>query len=128
VTVFSDKPINSNYELYQAVYGASPTQLSPLMGTRDALRLNALLLWKLSFGFDLMADGQFYSFDWGKVRGFQFGDPAKQRPVALRVFDDRDRQYRFILTVAAGTSGKIAQDDIDTIVQTVQPVPIAERP
>ncbi|MFZ0884707.1 MAG: hypothetical protein WAN14_15010 [Candidatus Acidiferrales bacterium] len=127
-TVFSDKPINSNYELYQAVYGASPTQLSPLMGTRDALRLNALLLWKLSFGFDLMADGQFYSFDWGKVRGFQFGDPAKQRPVALRVFSDRDRQYRFILTVAAGTSGKIAQDDIDTIVQSVQPVPIAERP
>ena len=74
---------------------SSPAQLSPLMDAREALRMNALLLWKLSFGFDLPADGQFYSFDRGKVRGFQFGDPAKQRPVALRVFDDRDRQYRF---------------------------------
>jgi hypothetical protein len=91
------------------------------------LRMNALLLWKLSFGFDLPADGQFYSFDWGKVRGFQFGDSAKQRPVAVRVFDDRDRQYRFILTTAAGSTGKITQDDIDTIIQTVKPVPIEER-
>ncbi|MGA7853672.1 MAG: hypothetical protein WCA15_10120 [Candidatus Acidiferrales bacterium] len=127
VTVFADHPINSNYELYQAVYSASPAQLSPLMDTREALRMNALLLWKLSFGFDLPADGQFYSFDRGKVRGFQFGDPAKQRPVAVRVFDDRDRQYRFILTTAAGSTGKISQDDVDTIVQTVRPVPIEER-
>ncbi len=127
VTVFAGHPINSNYELYQAVYSASPAQLSPLMDTREALRMNALLLWKLSFGFDLPADGQFYSFDWGKVRGFQFGDPAKQRPIAVRVFDDRDRQYRFILTTAAGSTGKITQDDIDTIVQTVKPVPIEER-
>lgn len=127
VTVFAGHPINSNYELYQAVYSASPAQLSPLMDTREALRMNALLLWKLSFGFDLPADGQFYSFDWGKARGFQFGDPAKQRPIAVRVFDDRDRQYRFILTTAAGSTGKITQDDIDTIVQTVKPVPIEER-
>lgn len=126
-TVFADNPINSNYELYQAVYGSSPAQLSPLKDVREALRLNALLLWKLSFGFDLQAERQFYSFEWGKVRGFQFGDPAKQRPVALRVFDDRDRQYRFILNVAAGSTANITQDDINTIVQTVQPVPIAER-
>jgi hypothetical protein len=127
VTVFADRPINSNYELYQRVYSASPAQLSPLMDTREALRMNALLLWKLSFGFDLPADGQFYSFDWGKVRGVQFGDPVKPRPVAVRVFDDRDRQYRFILTTAVGSNGKITQDDLDTIVQSVKPVPIEER-
>jgi hypothetical protein len=126
-TVFADKPINSNYELYQDVYSAAPAQLSPLMDTRDALRSNALLLWKLSFGFDLPADGQFYSFDWGKIRGFQFGDPSKQRPIALRAFDERDHQYRFILTVAHGASGKITQDDVDTILQSVQAVPISER-
>ena len=126
-TVFADKPIDTNFELYQGVYGSSPAQLSPLNDVREALRLNALLLWKLSFGFDLRADGQFYSFDWGKVRGFQFGDPAKERPVALRVFDEERPPVSVILTVAAGSAGKITQDDIDTIVQTVQPVPIAER-
>ena len=75
VTVFADHPINSNYELYQAVYSASPAQLSPLMDTREALRMNALLLWKLSFGFDLPADGQFYSFDREKFAGFSLVIP-----------------------------------------------------
>ncbi|MGA9182666.1 MAG: hypothetical protein WB117_17015 [Candidatus Acidiferrales bacterium] len=125
--VFADQPIDTNFQLYQAVYGAAPAQLSPLMDTRSALRVNALLLWKLSFGFDLAADGQLYSFDWGKIRGFQFGDPAKQRPIALRVFDDRDHQFRFILTVAAGTSAKITQDDVDAIIQSIQPVPFIDR-
>ena len=126
--VFADKPLNSNFELYQDVYDAAPSQFSPLMSTRDALRGNVLLLWKLSFGFDLPADGQFYSFDWGKVRGFQFGDPAKQRPVAVRVFNDRDRQFRFIFTVAAGSNGSVTQDDIDNAVESVQPEPFEERP
>jgi hypothetical protein len=126
--VFSEKPLNSNLELYQAVYNAAPAEFSPFMSTRDALRGNVLLLWKLSFGFDLPADAQFYSFDWGKVRGFQFGDPAKQRPVAVRVFNDRDRQFRFIFTVAAGSNGRVTQDDINGIVESLQVEPFADRP
>ena len=31
VNVFSDHPIESNYGLYEAVYGAAPSQLSPIM-------------------------------------------------------------------------------------------------
>ncbi len=126
--VFSEKPLNSNFELYQAVYDAAPAQFSPFMSAREALRGNVLLLWKLSFGFDLPTDGQFYSFDRGKVRGFQFGDPAKQRPVAVRVFNDRDRQFRFIFATAAGSSGRLTQGDIDGVVETLQPVPFADRP
>jgi hypothetical protein len=126
-SVFADKPLNSNFDLYQAIYTAAPAQFSPWMSTRDALRGNVLLLWKLSFAFDLLADGQFYSFDWGKVRGFQFGDPAKQLPVALRVFNDRDRQFRFMFTVAYGSEGKVTQDDIDGVIESLQPVPFADR-
>ena len=50
-----------------------------------------------------------------------------ERGDAVRVFDNRDRQFRFIFLVTAGTSAKIAQDDINTIVQSLQPVPITER-
>jgi hypothetical protein len=125
--IFSEKPLSSNFELYQAVYDAAPAQLSPFLSTRDALRENVLLLWKLSFGFDLPGDA-FYSFDWGKVRGFQFGDPSKQRPVAVRVFDDRDHQFRFIFTVAAGSNGGMTQDDINGVIQSLHPEPFADRP
>jgi hypothetical protein len=122
-------PIESNYALYQDAYGASPEQLSPMMKEQDAMRENLLLFWKLSFGRDLYSGEtpEFYSFDWGKNRGFQFGDPAKGHPVAVRVFDDSDHQFRFIFTVADGASGKITQEDINTATQSLQPVPIIER-
>jgi hypothetical protein len=127
--VFASQPIESNYALYQAVYEATPAQFSPVMKVEEARRDNVLLLWKLSFGPDLesIAAPDFYSFDWGKNRGFQFGDPSRGEPVALRVFDDSNRQFRFIFTMAYGSGGKISQSDINMAVRSLQPVPIIER-
>lgn len=123
--VFLDHPIETNYALYEAVYGSSPAQLSPLMSSRDAMRMNVLLLWKLSFGFDMGSD--IYSFEYGKNKGFQFGDPTKGGPIAVRVFDDRARQHRFIFLVAAGKNVQLTQDDINTVVSSLKPVPILDR-
>jgi hypothetical protein len=125
--VFVDKPINSNFELYRAVYSSAPSQVSPFMDARDAMRMNVLLLWKLSFGLDLPSDTGLYSFDWNNIHGFQFGDPAKGVPVALRAFDDRGHQFRFLLTTTPGSNAKITQDDVDGILRTIQPVPFVDR-
>jgi hypothetical protein len=124
VAVFADHPIESNYGLYEAVYGAAPEQLSPILPSRDAMRMNELLIWKLAFGIDLR--GGLSSFTWGSNRGFQFGDPSKG-PVALRVFNDRDQQFRFIFAVAPNASGRVTQDDIAGIIASFKPVPILER-
>jgi hypothetical protein len=123
--VFVDHPIEFNYQLYQMVYGVSPAQLSPVMSSRDAMRMNVLLLWKLAFGFD--ARPGIYSFDFGKNHGVQFGEAGKGRPVAVRVFDDRDRQFRLIFLVAAGSNAALTQDDINTAVSSLKPVPIIDR-
>jgi hypothetical protein len=120
--VFGGKTFDTNYELYKAVYEASPAQASPFGNRDDSLRLNQLLLWKLSFGVDAL-DG-ISSFDFGKNRGFQFGDPAKGLPVAVRVFNDRDQQFRLIFAVADGSSAKISQDEINCVVQSLQHIPI----
>jgi len=125
--VFADKPLNNNYGMYEAVYDAAPSQQSPVMNARDAMRINVLLLWKLSFGLDLQCDGQFYSFTLGNTKGFQFGDPGKNVPVAVRAFDDRDHQFRFIFTTAGGAAGKISQNDVNTVMQSLQVVPFIDR-
>ena len=125
--VFADKPLNTNFEMYQAVYAAASAQQSPVMDARDAMRINVLLLWKLSFGLDLPCDGQFYSFAWSTAKGFQFGDPEKNVPVAVRAFDDRDHQFRFIFTTAGAAPGKISQNDINTVLQSLQVVPFIDR-
>lgn len=123
--VFSEPFFESNYDLYNSVYGTSPAQTSPFMNGGEAMRENVLLLWKLSFGFDMMPG--VHSIKFGDNRGFEFGDPASGRPVALRIFDASDKQFRFIFTVAAGTSGAFSQDDINTAVQTLKEVPLLER-
>jgi hypothetical protein len=86
--------------------------------------MNELLIWKLGFGVDLR--GGLSSFTYGPSRGFQFGDPAKG-PVALRVFNDQNQQFRFIFTTAPDSSAKITQDDIAGIVASLKPIPILER-
>jgi len=123
--VFVDHPIEFNYQLYQTVYGVSPAQLSPFMSSRDAMRMNVLLLWKLSFGFD--ATPGIYSLEFGRDHGVQFGEPGKGRPVTVRIFDDRDRQFRLIFLVVAGSNAPLTQDDINTAVSSFKPVPIIDR-
>ncbi|HUJ31291.1 MAG TPA: hypothetical protein VLY23_08430 [Candidatus Acidoferrum sp.] len=123
--VFVGESFDTNYALYQAVYGASPNATSAFMGTRDAIRMNQLLLWKISFGLD-GAPG-IYSIAFGGNRGFQFGDPSTGRPVALRVFDGSDNQLRLIFLATAGSNAKIEQGDIDCGVESLGPVPVSER-
>ena len=123
--VFQGNVPLTNYELYRDIYSASPAQMSPLMPLSDAMRLNVLLLWRISFGLD--AQPGIHSFEWPNARGFEFGDPSKGGPVALRVFDDRDHQFRFLFVTAAGTNGTFTQDDIDFVIQTLKPVPLEER-
>jgi hypothetical protein len=123
--LFAAHPIETNYALYENVYDASPAQASPFAAAGDAMRLNTLLQWKLSFGPE--GGPPAYAFAFGDLRGFQFGDPGTGKPVEVRVFNDRDRQFRYLFNVAAGSSGKITQDDVNEMVSTLQPIPILER-
>lgn len=122
--VFGDQTPDSDYALYQLAYGASPASISPFMSRAGAVRVNGALLYKLGFGYDALPG--IHSFDFGKNKGFEFGDPASG-PVAVRVFNDRDDQFRLIFTVASGTGGKVTQDDVNTAVQSLQIIPLLER-
>jgi len=124
-SVFAHEEIETNYALYRAVYRASAVEVSPFMAEAEARRMNVLLLWKLSFGFDM--PGGIYSFEFGKNRGFQFGSPANGRPVAVRVFDDQDRQFRLIFTQTPGSNSQITQEDINMAIQSLRLTPILER-
>lgn len=125
LSMFGDEPIDNDYLLYKATYEASPDKISPFMNRDDALRLNGVLLYKLSFGYDL--PGDIHSFEFGSNRGFQFGDPVYEQPIALRIFDTQGKQLRMIFTVAAGSDALITQDNIDLALQSLQLIPLLER-
>jgi hypothetical protein len=124
-SMFGDQPIDNDYILYKATYEASPEKISPFMSRDEAIRINGVLLYKLSFGYDL--PGDIHSFEFGSNRGFQFGDPVYEQPIAVRVFDSQGKQLRMIFTVAAGSNAVITQDNIDTALQSLQLIPLLER-
>jgi hypothetical protein len=98
-----------------------------LMNGADAQREHTLLIWKLAFGADLIPDDAFHSFEYGTIKGFQFGAPVNGRPVAVRAFDDRNRQFRYIFVVNGGSNALITQEQIDSAVRSLKPVPFLER-
>lgn len=123
--IFGAQPFASSAALFDAVYGASPAQVSPWMDRRAAMRLDTLLLWKMSF--EAPGRGGIFSFDSGSLHGLQFGDPDQSPVVTMRLFDGSDRQFRFLFTTTAGSAAKLTQDEISGIAQSLRPVSISKH-
>ncbi|HEV3253183.1 MAG TPA: hypothetical protein VG033_02170 [Candidatus Acidoferrales bacterium] len=117
--VFGDSPFDNNYDFYQTVYSASPAQISIVAPRQAALRTSVLLLWKISLTYD--AETGFYSFQLGKLRGFQRGDPGRARYVIVDAFDTHDRQFGLIFTARPDASAPLTQADINRAVATLHP-------
>lgn len=123
-SAFGGQTFDTNYSIYKTVYNASPASVSPWGSVANATRMNQLLLWKMAFGPD--AGPGLHSIQFGSNQGFEFGDPSGGRPVALRLFDGRDRQFRLVFMNSPGAKTKFSQADIDSAVQSLEPVPLAE--
>lgn len=119
---FGEHPFSSNFDLYSAVYGASPAQVTPFVARGDAQHVSALLLFKLNY--DTALPGGVFSFDSGATRGLQFGDPEKAHGVWMRAFGVQDRQFLFLVVMRAGASVKLTQNDLSLIWESLKPVPL----
>ena len=120
--VFGDHPFDSNFDLFAAIYGASPAQVSAFMPRVEAERLNTLLTWKMSLDTEL--PGGISQFSFGTMRGLQFGDPDHSQAVVLRAFNEHDRQFKILVTRAIASGPKLTQADINQIIATLTPVPL----
>lgn len=108
-----------NYSLYLAVYGTSPAGISPFMSKDKAVRVSTLLQWKLAFG--AYGTKTIYNFQTGNMRGLQFGDPATDHAVVVRLFDSHEQQMRLLFTSKSAQTGVVSQADINCVVDSIQP-------
>lgn len=116
--VFGHDLFPSTYDLYEAVYGASPSLLSPVMPRGKMDRIAALLEWKLNFGSD--GASAIYSVSAAGMRGIQLGDPSRDHMVNVRLFDSRNHQYRLLFTSTKGP-GTFPQADINCVLDSITP-------
>lgn len=118
-TVFGTNLFANNYALYLAVYGASPAAISPFMSRDEAVRISTLLQWKLAFGNE--ATNTIYTLQTGDNRGLQFGDPARDHIVIVRLFDPHDQQVRLLFTSKSAQPSTFSQADINCVVDSIRP-------
>lgn len=118
--VFGSELFPTNYDLYLAVYSASPALLSPFISREQVERIGTLLEWKLAFG--ASGASAIYNVQVNGLRGLQFGDPSKNAMIVLRLFDSHNAQYRLLFTSRAGT-GTFPQSDINCVLDSVRPAP-----
>jgi hypothetical protein len=121
-TVFGDHPFDSNFDLFAAIYNASPAQASPFIPRFDAERLNTLLIWKLSLDTEL--PGGTFQFEFDRIRGLQFGNPERSQSIAIRAFNEHDRQFKMLIMCTAASAAKLTQANINQIIATLKPIPL----
>jgi hypothetical protein len=117
--IFGANLFPSNYDLYLAVYGASPAKLSPFLTREQVVRIGTLLEWKLAFG--ASEASAIYTVQTNGLRGLQFGDPSRDATIVERLFDAHNAQYRLLFTSKAGR-GTFPQSDINCVLDSLQPV------
>jgi hypothetical protein len=118
--VFGSGLFPSNYDLYMAVYSASPASASPFMPRSQLERLGTLLEWKLAFAANEAS--AIYKVQANGLRGLQFGDPSHDPMIVVRLFDSHNAQYRLLFSSRAGT-GAFAQSDINCVLASLQTSP-----
>lgn len=109
---FRREHITSNYSLYKFILEISPDDLTlwtPWGKVVDHM------MW-LSEKAILLPRGRetVYSFDIGTIKGFQLGNPLRDRATMLTFFDAKDKEHE--ITVAGKS---ITQEDIDFIISTL---------
>lgn len=119
-SVFGSALFPTNYDLYLAVYSASPASLSPFVSRAQVERVGTLLQWKLAFA--ASGASAIYKVQANGLRGLQFGDPSKDRMIVIRLFDAHNAQYRLLFTSRAGT-GTFPQSDINCVLDSLTIAP-----
>lgn len=115
--VFGTSLFPTNYDLYLAVYSASPASLSPFLSREQVVRDGTLLEWKLAFAAN--GGSAVYKVETNGLRGFQLGDPSRDPMVVIRLFDSRNAQYRLLFTSKSGP-GTFPQSDINCVLDSFQ--------
>jgi hypothetical protein len=108
----------TEYDLLGSELKITPEQMSPFMQKNEAFRRGMLLdLKRVEL---LRSPSAMYSFEMNGLRGFQLGDPAKDRIIEIRSFDAADREFRFLFAVESGSNVKLDQTEINEVTGSVR--------
>jgi hypothetical protein len=119
--VYGRGNVQSDYEFVRAALNTTPSQLSLFMPwSKEVYAANLL---RIKEAFLLGPQDGLYSFEFGQLRGFQQGDPVRDKNVEVEVYDADDHKFKLIFSSKSGPNGGMTQPDINRVLQTLHPAP-----
>ena len=61
-----------------------------------------------------------YSFQTGLFRGFQIGDPSRDKTVAIEAFDTQDVELKIWISARGSQTTRLSQSDINRILNSLR--------
>src|SRR5258708_36696704 len=96
-----------------------PGELKSCIQSKEMLSSSSLLMLKpMSTG---TRKGGLYSFRTEWLRGFQQGDPTRDKTVTIEAFDSHDHEIELSIGRALGASQDVRQSEVNRIIYSLRP-------
>jgi hypothetical protein len=119
--LYGKQNAKSEYDLAHATLNSSPSQLSLIFPwSKEVYAANLLLMKEV---YTLGPGAALYSFQFGHFRGFQQGNPERDKRVEVQAYDAEDRKFRLVFSSDVNPKGVLKQTDINRVLQTLHPAP-----
>jgi hypothetical protein len=118
--LFGEDATHSNYALRSKILNLTPRDLQPSFSRRKMAASSVLIMLKpIWTGY---AKGDLYSFETESLRGFQQGDPTRDKTITIDAFDTYDHEIELSVGRTQGASQDVSQSEINRIIYSLRPI------
>jgi hypothetical protein len=118
-SVLGDEATRSKYALLSKIWSLTPADLR-FFSSRQEMVTNSLFLMLKKIWITSIKGG-LYSFETGRLRGLQEGDPGEDNMVIIEAFDTSDNRIEIYVGSQRGANARPSQEDINRILCSLRP-------
>jgi hypothetical protein len=118
--LFGEEATRSNYALRSKILNLTPRDLDLSFSRQKMVSSSILLMLKPVWAGSL--HGGVYSFQTEWLRGFQLGDPTRDRTITIDAFDAHDREIELYIGRTQGANQDVTQSELNRIIYSLRPI------
>jgi len=117
--LWGEEATSSNYAMRSKILNLTPRDLHLSFSRQKMVSSSVLLMLKpLSMG---TSRGGLYSFQTEWLRGFQLGDPTRDKTITIDAFDLHDREIELFIGRGQGASRNVTQAELNRTIYSLRP-------
>jgi hypothetical protein len=118
--IFGEEATRSNYALCSRILNLTPRDLHLSFSRQEMVSSSILLMLKPMWAGTLHRG--LYSFQTEWLRGFQQGNPTRDKTVTIEGFDALDREIELSVGRTQGASQDVTQSEVNRIIYSLRPI------